>query len=73
MSTGKRNADEDVVMPKDHLGNPPTAWIVETPVGSNLPPYMTLKPEVAMKRYKAGDHVTPYHTQRELPQSGDDL
>jgi hypothetical protein len=63
-STDKPNADESVVFPKDHLGNPPIAWIVE-PKKSGAP-YLTLKGDVAMKRYKAGDHVAPYHTQREI-------
>lgn len=67
----KQNADDTIVMPLDHLGNPPIAWIIEPKGGtapSNITPYLTLKSQVAMKRYKAGDFVTPYHTQRELPQ-----
>jgi hypothetical protein len=64
-STEKRNADDDVVFPKDHLGNPPIAWIVE-PKDRKLKPYLTLKGDVAMKRYRAGDFVTPYLTQHEI-------
>lgn len=64
-STDKPNADESVVFPKDHLGNPPIAWIVE-PKDRKLKPYLTLKGDVAMKRYRAEDFVTPYHTQHEI-------
>lgn len=64
----KQNADDTVVMPLDHLGNLPIAWIIESNGPHVAAPFLTHKPAVAMKRYKAGDFVTPYHTQRELPQ-----
>jgi len=51
---------------------PGIAWIVEAvrKPGDEKPvvPYLTLKREVAIKRMKAGDHVTPYHSKNELPQ-----
>lgn len=76
-TSGKRNADDDVVFPKDHLGNPPIAWIVEAlrPPGTTKSPapYLTVKPDVAMKRYKAGDYVKPYHTSNEIPQEDEEL
>lgn len=65
MATDKPNGDNDVLFPKDHLGNPPIAWIIE-PKGKGTKPYLTLKSDVAVKRYKAGDHVTPYHTAKEI-------
>lgn len=37
------------------------AWVVEKN-GSDAPPYLTLKVEVALKRFNAGDFVTPYMT-----------
>jgi hypothetical protein len=72
-TTDKPNADNEVLFPPDHLGNPPIAWIVEPalPPGTTVKPsapYLTLKADVAIKRCKAGDHVTPYHTQHEIPQ-----
>ena len=40
----------------------PLAWIVEP---HNAPlPYITYKPEIAAKREKAGDIVTPYHSKK---------
>lgn len=45
---------------------PPIAWIIETKSKTTkATPYMTLKPEVAEKRAKAGDHVTPYRSKNE--------
>lgn len=56
----KRTADPDILHPHDAKGRPPIAWIVE-PKAKDLNPYLTVKTEVAEKRYLAGDHVTPYH------------
>lgn len=59
----KRNADPDILFPHDRHGRPPVAWIIEVPGPTVHKPWMTVKREVAEKRYKAGDHVTPYHLQ----------
>lgn len=40
----------------------PLAWIVE-PKDGKTAPYLTQKPNVATKREKAGDFVTPYISQ----------
>jgi len=40
----------------------PCAWIIE-PKGDGLP-YMTCKADVAEKRAKRGDYVTPYISKR---------
>lgn len=43
---------------------PPIGWIVESAEGDGKP-YLTLKGDVAVKRTKAGDHVTPYYSKRD--------
>jgi hypothetical protein len=65
MTATKPNGDDAVLFPPDHLGNPPIAWIVE-PKDRKTKPYLTLQRDVAEKRCKAGDFVTPYHTQHEI-------
>jgi hypothetical protein len=40
----------------------PRAWIIE-PKDKARDPYLTLKADVAEKRAKAGDYVTPYISQ----------
>lgn len=47
---------------KDHLGRPPLGWLVE-PKGDGAV-YLTLKLEVAEKRHKAKDYVTPMYSQK---------
>lgn len=52
---------------------PPIAWIIEPGAKAHLTaPYLTLKREVAEKRAKAGDHVTPYQSKNE-PAEEDEL
>lgn len=46
----------------DHLGRPPIGWLVE-PKGDGQP-YLTLKLEVAEKRLKAKDYVSPMYSQK---------
>lgn len=67
-----RSADPDILAPHDSLGRPPIAWIVE-PRAKNLNPYLTVKRDVAEKRYLAGDMVTPYHQKIEHPEEEDEL
>lgn len=43
-------------------GELPTAYIID-PIKDGVAPYITLKPEVADKRRKAGDIVTLYYRQ----------
>lgn len=59
----KRNADPDILFPHDRFGRPPVGWVIESPTTGKV--YMTEKREVAEKRYKAQDHVTPYHSKLE--------
>lgn len=64
----KRNADHEVLFPPGAIAwivEPPViTWVVEpgviAPAGSAAKPYLTLKAHVAERRYKSGDHVTPY-------------
>jgi hypothetical protein len=72
MATEKPNGDDAVLFPNDHRGNPPIAWVVE-PKDRARKPYITARPEVAKKRYKAGDFVSPYHTQHEITEDEDEL
>lgn len=65
----KRNPDPDILFPHDSKGRPPIAWIIET---EGSAPFMTLKREVAEKRYRAGSHVKPYHSVYE-PADEDEL
>lgn len=46
------------------------AWIVEPKNGGN--PYLTLKEDVADKRQKAGDFVTPYVSKANPPEPDED-
>lgn len=66
----KRNADPDILFPHDRHGRPPVAWVIENTNGSD--PWMTTKREVAEKRYKAGNHVSPYHSKNN-PAEEDEL
>lgn len=69
----KRNADPDILFPHDVFKRPPIAWIVEPKGKPDMTaPYLTVKREVAEKRYLAGDHVTPYHAKNE-PVEEDEL
>lgn len=68
----KRNADPDILFPHDQHGRPPIAWVIESPTGVNHSVYMTLKRDVAEKRYRVGDHVTPYYSKLE-PVEEDEL
>lgn len=55
----------------------PLAWIIEpVPKTKDDPyrdPYLTLKPEVAEKRKKAGDIVTPYHSRKDEDHEQDEF
>jgi hypothetical protein len=50
----------------------PLAWIIE-PKKDGALPFLTHKPEVADKRKKAGDYVTPYRSQKPAPGNQEEL
>lgn len=61
----------DDIRRKDKFGRPPVGWIVESP-DSKVKPYLTFKENVAEKRERAGDNVTPYHSAW-APEEGEEL
>jgi hypothetical protein len=50
----------------------PIAWIIE-PVKSDAKPYLTLNAEVAEKREKKGDIVTPYNSKKSIQNEEEEL